>query len=126
MENHMKQPKNKKTPRKPGRPAKTVSTVKEIKVDYTPECTELINTIFRTIIRNIHNENIALEQLPMIATIVPMLTMKHFEPNITRTQFLQMVWENWSNIEEDIGRIYDEAQHYNIEQSKTATLDDEQ
>ncbi len=121
----MKQPKNKKTPRKPGRLAKTANSAKEIKVEYTPECDELINTLFRTILRNINNGNIDIKQLPMIATIVPMLTMKHFKPNITRTEFLQMVWENWLKVEEDLRPIYEESRHYNMEQSKTDTLNDE-
>jgi hypothetical protein len=121
----MKQPKNKKTQRKPSRPAKCGSTVKEIKVEYTPECDELINTIFRTILRNINNGNIDIKQLPMIATIVPMLTMKHFKPNITRTEFLQMVWENWLKVEEDLRPIYEESRHCIMEQSKTDTLNDE-
>lgn len=121
----MNKPRNKKLQRKAGRPGRSGTITKEVLVDYSRATTDLINTLFRTVLRNVSNGIIDRSELPPIATIVPMLIMKHFDRNTTCNSFCEMVRDNWSNIEEDITTNVGYPEHFNVYQDKAATLDDE-
>ena len=120
----MKKLKNKKLLRKPGRAGRT-GTTKSVMIDYTRATTDLINTLFRTVLRNVNNGTIDHTELPVIATIVPMLIIKHFYKGTTCDSFCEMVSDNWSNIEEDITKNIGSSQHFAVHTDKTSTLDDE-
>ena len=121
----MKKTKNKKLQRKPGRPGRQATTYEDVLVDYSHATTDLINTLFRTVLRNVSNGIIDRSELPPIATIVPMLIMKHFDRNATCNSFCEMVRRNWGNIEGDLTTNIGHPQYYNLHQDKTSTIDDE-
>jgi len=124
-ENIMKKIKNKKLLRKPSRPGKTPPTVDIDYVGYSQEATVLINTLLRTVIRNVNNGLITVDDVAPISVLLPLLLMKHYYKQTTCENFCTMFRYNWPRTEPYIGPDYDKIEHFVVEQSKALTMNDE-
>lgn len=121
----MKIIKNKKLLRKPSRPGKPKSVMIQDTVHYSQAATDLINTLYRTVIRNVNNNVISKEDVTPISMILPLLVMRHWYKSITCDNFCTMFRDNWPHIEPFIGRNYDKLDLFVVEQSKALTMNDE-
>jgi len=121
----VKKIKNMKLLRKPSRPGKPKSLIIEKEVIYSDAAIDLVNTMFRTVIRNVNNNVISKDDVAPISTILPLLIMRHWYNSISCDDFCGMFRDNWHHIEPYICLNYNRLDMRIIEQSKALTMNDE-
>lgn len=121
----MKKVKNKKLLRKPSRPGKRGSITRQDMITYSQETTDLVNTLLRTVIRNVNNGLICSDEVAPLSIIFPLLLMRHYHKNVTCENFCTMFRDNWPHIEPYIGPSYDKINLFILHESKKSTMNDD-
>jgi hypothetical protein len=123
----MKKNKSKKGLRKAGRPAREpvkLPVYTEEEFDSSQEVATLINTFFTSVVRNVHNGLITIDDTYIIAMALPQMILRSYHPHDTCDRFCQMIKFNWPRAEPYYAKDYSFSRHIVIEQSKTYTMDD--
>lgn len=123
----MRNNKSKKGLRKAGRPAREprkapVYTDEEF--DSSQEVAILINTLFTSIVRNVRNGLLTIDDTYIIAMALPQMILRRYHPHDTCDRYCRMIKFNWPRAEPYYSKDYSFSRHIVIEQSKTSTLND--
>ncbi len=124
----MKKNKSKKGLRKAGRPAREpvkLPVYIEEEFDSSQEVATLINTFFTSVVRNVHNGLITIDDTYIIAMALPQMILRRYHPQDTCDRFCRMIKHNWPRAEPYYAKDYSFTRHITIEQSKTTTLNDD-
>ena len=96
----------------------------EEELSFRPEFADLINTMFRAVVRHVNKGLITRSDVSAVCMIFPLMLMGSYHPNTTCDNFCNMIKRNWPRFQHCIRKDNAVTKHVVFEQSKTATLND--